>query len=76
MGRASRLDSLTVDWRRRLSLDGADRWLLMVDGALARLETEPPGARPEHDASSQRSAASQEDALHHCASLADRRTPS
>ncbi|HKY76632.1 MAG TPA: cytochrome P450 [Acidimicrobiia bacterium] len=32
-GWSSRLDSMSADWRRRPALDGADRWLLMLDGA-------------------------------------------
>jgi cytochrome P450 len=32
-GWASRLDSLSPDWRRHAALDGAERWLLMLDGA-------------------------------------------
>ena len=32
-GWSSRLDSLRDDWRRRPALAGADRWLLMLDGA-------------------------------------------
>jgi cytochrome P450 len=32
-GWATRMDSLQPNWRRRPSLDGADRWLLMLDGA-------------------------------------------
>jgi cytochrome P450 len=32
-GWATRMDGLRPDWRRRPALDGADRWLLMLDGA-------------------------------------------
>jgi cytochrome P450 len=32
-GWATRMDSRQPDWRRRPALDGADRWLLMLDGA-------------------------------------------
>ncbi|HZI39168.1 MAG TPA: cytochrome P450, partial [Acidimicrobiia bacterium] len=32
-GWATRLDNLSADWRTRPSLHGADRWLLMLDGA-------------------------------------------
>src|SRR5688500_12965619 len=32
-GWSSRLDSMSADWRRRPALEGADRWLLMLDGA-------------------------------------------
>ena len=32
-GWATRMDARRPDWRRRPALDGADRWLLMLDGA-------------------------------------------
>ena len=49
-GWSTRLDSLSSDWRHHPCLDGADRWLLMLDGAdhtrLRKLVT--PGLHPPH----------------------------